>query len=406
MSDFRYNLAVRDGEPESILIFGDNKQSIVATPDNPGFHDAVRMVVEEGTTFQELQVKLSVAIAVDVEFKRLSERVTVRGGHIYFDGDRVNNALSKAIADFFVSGAQDYMALVHFMEKVNQNPQTHSREQLYEWMVRYNFGIAPDGDIIAYKGVNVRFMENSEEFVSSNAGKAVVNGKPFEGVIPNILGAIVEMPRSEVNHDPRQGCSTGLHVSNWRYASTFATRTLRVKVNPRDVCSVPTESDWEKVRVCRYQVLGIATAGDDMTTTLYVPEVYKTLCMNALPGGTGSEVTPEEEHPGPRGAEKMRKPRTRKTPAKVTAKAQVTKRTSKKEQPAKPLFYEDMNKAQLREVPFNQLRWVSKEWDIKTLSSRPNKEELVEKISRAAAGRRRKFKGIKNPTKSYTPTTR
>ena len=63
------------------------------------------------------------------------------------------------------------------------------------------------------------------------------------------------MPRGEVQHDPESGCSTGLHVGTYAYAQGYARAALlTVHVNPRDVVSVPTDCDAEKMRVCRYVV--------------------------------------------------------------------------------------------------------------------------------------------------------
>lgn len=70
------------------------------------------------------------------------------------------------------------------------------------------------------------------------------------------------MPRSQVTADSGIGCSAGLHVGTWDYAVTFLghdTPVLAVLVSPRDVVSVPTDCDAQKMRVCRYQVLREAT---------------------------------------------------------------------------------------------------------------------------------------------------
>ncbi len=66
------------------------------------------------------------------------------------------------------------------------------------------------------------------------------------------------MPRSKVDDDTSAGCSTGLHAGTYRYASGFAQgRLLTVEINPRDVVSVPTDSDYQKIRTCRYTVVGV-----------------------------------------------------------------------------------------------------------------------------------------------------
>jgi hypothetical protein len=56
------------------------------------------------------------------------------------------------------------------------------------------------------------------------------------------------------------GCHTGLHAGTWDYATTFSGDTLLlVKVNPRDVVSVPTDCNWQKIRTCRYTVVDVVT---------------------------------------------------------------------------------------------------------------------------------------------------
>ena len=66
------------------------------------------------------------------------------------------------------------------------------------------------------------------------------------------------MPRGDVEHDPGVGCHVGLHAGTWDYASSFAQgAVLTVEINPRDVVSVPTDCQDQKMRVCRYTVTGI-----------------------------------------------------------------------------------------------------------------------------------------------------
>jgi hypothetical protein len=66
------------------------------------------------------------------------------------------------------------------------------------------------------------------------------------------------MARSLVDDNRDVACSVGLHVGNHHYASTFlggGSKLLTVKVNPRDVVSVPSDSNDEKIRACRFTVL-------------------------------------------------------------------------------------------------------------------------------------------------------
>lgn len=193
-----------------------------------------------------------VAEAVSKHFEPLSERVSVKDGRVYFDGDEINNELTRQIVRF-LEGGYDFVPLVRFLEKLFTNPSEHSREQLYSWLVDQNFTIADNGDVIAYKGV-------TSEFKSHNSGSGIVNGEQVNGRLDNTPGNNVEMPRSDVNHDPANGCSYGLHVGTHSFAKSFAGHggfVVTVLINPRDVVSVPVDCSAQKMRVCRYHVLNV-----------------------------------------------------------------------------------------------------------------------------------------------------
>jgi len=249
------SIVVNDGEA-NITIFANGKV-YVAHSTHPNYERIREGFLSDDDTVLDL---FDVSVAVGQKFERLSERVTVSNGRLYFDGVEVENVLAKQVIRFMNEGVQPlkYMALVNFFDNVMQNPQEHSREQLYDWLDKHEFTITPDGMIVGYKGV--RALSN-DEFESISSGTAIVNGETQTGRIKQKVGDIVEMPRSEVAFDPSVGCSTGLHVGNYRYANSFAEGALlEVHVNPRDVVSVPTDSNWEKVRVCRYKVIGTLEA--------------------------------------------------------------------------------------------------------------------------------------------------
>lgn len=248
MTKLQYTLVgSEDGSNLSVFIPGQAPQ--VAHSSHPNFEAILEGVLAGDESVIGL---FDVALTAASKFERLSDRVTTANGRLYLDGDEVDNSLAKQVVRFLKEGQDDWLPLVLFFEKVQQNPNEHSREQLFTWLDKRDFTITQDGDIIGYKGV-ARQPDGS--FVSVSAGKAIVNGEVHTGQIPNPIGATIEMPREEVHHDPSTGCSTGLHVGNYRYANSFARGgLLACLVNPRDVVSVPTDSDWEKVRVCRYVV--------------------------------------------------------------------------------------------------------------------------------------------------------
>jgi hypothetical protein len=178
----------------------------------------------------------------------------VRNGKVYFDGDPQDDALAEHLCRCLKGAVEDYMPVIKFLEKLKTNPNEHSREQLWPWLKKLNFSITTEGDILGYKGFRTKY---DGTLTSRNKGTAIVDGEEVTGVIPYPIGGTVEMPRSDVQHDPSVGCSTGLHVGTFAYAKDFAGRDPlgAVIVNPRDVVSVPTEHNEAKMRCSRLKVL-------------------------------------------------------------------------------------------------------------------------------------------------------
>jgi hypothetical protein len=81
-------------------------------------------------------------------------------------------------------------------------------------------------------------------------------------VFDNSVGQVCEMPRSKVDDNRNMGCSAGLHVGALDYVASYGSpdaedNIIIVKVNPRDAVSVPTDSSHQKLRTCRYEVVGL-----------------------------------------------------------------------------------------------------------------------------------------------------
>lgn len=182
-------------------------------------------------------------------------RVTISDGVLHFDGDPVYNGLSDVIMRYRREG-RDTANLIRFMERLSANPSRRSREQLFQWTQAKDMTIDADGYIIGYKGV-------SADLLSMTAGTAAVDGVEVTGNIPNEIGTVISMPRSEVQDDHTVGCSTGLHVGSWGYASSFGPVTLEVRIDPADVVSVPSDCSFQKMRCCRYEVIAVHESDED-----------------------------------------------------------------------------------------------------------------------------------------------
>lgn len=242
-------VSTEDGANISVFVPGENPQ--VAHSSHPNFDSILNGVFANDPSVIDL---FDLALTAANRFDRLSDRVTTANGRLYLDGVEVNNALATQVVRFIKDGVEDWKPLVKFFENVQANPNEHSREQLFTWLNNRDFTINQDGLIVGYKGV---CSDGKGGYQSSSSGKAIVNGEVKTGKIPNPLGAIIEMPRDEVQWDPSVGCHSGLHVGSYDYAKSFAPILMEVHVNPRDVVSVPTDSSWAKVRCCRYRVIKV-----------------------------------------------------------------------------------------------------------------------------------------------------
>lgn len=244
---FDYTLIDQNGE-QNLTVIVPGRDPLLAHESNPYFDKIVAGIRAGDDDVLDL---IDLAVAAARKFERLSERVTVSNGRVYLDGDEIDNLLTKQIVKFIVDGVDDWEPLVKFFEKVAQNPSENSRKQLYTFINKNDLSLTPDGDLVAYKGVKWDAADKVHR--STTAGQAIVNGETYEGCIPNPIGGLVEMPRSEVRDNPHDHCSVGLHIATYDFAKSYGDTMLEVIVNPRDVVSVPHDSS-QKVRCCRYYI--------------------------------------------------------------------------------------------------------------------------------------------------------
>lgn len=256
MPNIQYSL-IRNSGGEVITVFA-NGEMVSATDTHPNWA-GIRAGVEADDP--NVVTLFDIGATAQIRFERLSDRVTVKSGKVFFDNQPTHNALTEQVVRFIEAGQEDFGPLVAFFEKVQTNENEHSREQLYDWLNVHDFTILANGNFVGYKGVRSIATTDGVVYQSISHGTAISDGVEYTGAIPNPIGSFVEMPRDAVQHDPSQGCHTGLHVGTWDYASGFAQgAVLKVEVNPRDVVSVPTDCGHQKLRTCRYHVLEVIDA--------------------------------------------------------------------------------------------------------------------------------------------------
>jgi len=180
------------------------------------------------------------------EFSNGDFSVDRDSGVVTFDGHEVHDTITERIVQFCKSDLP-YLPLLNFWRNVQNNPSDESKRHLFLFLEANKMPITHDGCFLAYKGVK---KDRSGDFVDKHTGKFCNN-----------IGSVVTMNRENVNPDRNTTCSQGLHVASLHYAKeTYGGDViLEVKVNPCDVVAVPCDYNNEKMRVCRYEVVGIST---------------------------------------------------------------------------------------------------------------------------------------------------
>jgi hypothetical protein len=233
------------------IIFSDGSTEIISET-HISFKALLNIFLEGGNDEEHIRELTQVIETTQKKMTALSERVSVLGDKILFDGDEISGYLMDVIKDLFINGDKiELQPLVRFLEKASTNPSIDSIDDLYRWITNGDLVIDNDGDVIAYKGT----QEIDGIRYSLHEGKAYVDGVEVIGRIPYSEGSVVTMPRSEVNPDRYNGCSTGLHVGTHSYASHYGDVQILAKFNPRDVVAVPADCNSEKMRVSRLVVL-------------------------------------------------------------------------------------------------------------------------------------------------------
>lgn len=252
----RYHLAVDEHGKSTITIIGDDGLPSIVNQDHPNYL-AISLGLHRGDDVSSL-------LNVQKQIEELDDRVYVKEDVIYFDDEPVHNTLTRTILRYLREG-RDTTGLVKFMELLAENPSKRGRECLFDWVQDRDLTIDEEGFFIGWKGVR-------PDMRSVNSGTAFVDGEEHTGNIPNEVGAIITMPRTEVMDDPTVACHVGLHVGTYDYAKGFGQVLLEVRVNPAHVVSVPTGSESWKIRCCEYQVVRIHEGETDQFDEDYEPD--------------------------------------------------------------------------------------------------------------------------------------
>lgn len=139
----------------------------------------------------------------------------------------------------------DAMPLEKFWNNLRENPNPNSKRMLWRFLQHQGHALTEDGYFIGYRGVTEDLKDRKT------------------GTFDNSPGSVCKMPREDCDPNPLHTCSNGLHVGSYDYASSYGTVVVEVKVNPKNVVSVPVDYDGQKMRVCEFEVLAICNGRVD-----------------------------------------------------------------------------------------------------------------------------------------------
>lgn len=179
--------------------------------------------------------------------------IEIKNGYVVVKGTRLNQALSdRLIAMYRQKLPLD--SLLQFLRNLLENPSRVAVQELYEFLEVNTLPITTDGCFLAYKRVKYK-DDGSGVLVDCYTGK-----------INNDVGKRVWMKRCEVDDNRNHTCSQGLHFCSLNYLKGSGyggseNPIVLVKVNPRDVVSIPTDYNNSKGRCNEYEVIGIHSGG-------------------------------------------------------------------------------------------------------------------------------------------------
>lgn len=165
--------------------------------------------------------------------------VEVKDGVVYYKQKALREKFSARIIALMVQKLPFY-PMLRFLENLMENPSMRAVDELYDFLSHRALPITDDGCFLAYKRVN----DDWKDFKTQT--------------FDNSIGKVVKMTRNEVDDNRDLGCSSGLHVGSIEFVNGFNAGTghvVVVKINPKDVVSVPVEYDCTKLRCCEYLVI-------------------------------------------------------------------------------------------------------------------------------------------------------
>lgn len=202
-------------------------------------HENFQLAFEAASRGDWDQIPALISLRAKIEeYINVSDTIKVNVDHITYKGKRIHGVIVDKILAMIAEGL-NAQPMINFLENLYQNPSDVAVNELYLFLVSAKLPITEDGHFLAYKKVNRNYTSC------------------YDNKTPNIIGTELVMERFEVNSDRHQTCSNGYHFCSFDYLTSFGgERTLILKINPRDVVTIPSDYNNTKGRACRYLIEG------------------------------------------------------------------------------------------------------------------------------------------------------
>lgn len=173
---------------------------------------------------------------------QFEKEFSVVNGQPLFMGKPISKDLYEALKIFKIKSLT-HNRLYKFLNKLHQNPDKAVHQMLYTFIKANDIVIDRNGDVRAFKYVDAKTYLDS-----------------YSKTYKNSPGKIIEMDRKDVDSNPNNTCSRGLHVCSAAYIKSCGAYNnanyaiMETVINPKDFVAVPTDYQHTKARVCKYKV--------------------------------------------------------------------------------------------------------------------------------------------------------
>lgn len=198
----------------------------------------------------------------------------VRTGRITYLGQPIGGVIVDRLLELQRAGhAKPADKLLKFLENLYQNTSKQVIDRLYTFLEKGEMPITEDGYFLAYKKIRTDWTD------------------VHSGTMDNSVGKLVQMPRQAVDDNDDRTCSTGLHFCSYSYLQSFSgERIVLLKINPKDVVSIPTDYNDAKGRCCEYLVIEEITAQAKEGHLFTEGNRFVQVAETATKGGVTSKV--------------------------------------------------------------------------------------------------------------------